>query len=411
MEASTSKGLMSFVSMSSDKNMKPERKHEGMGVDAINCKNGDAGGSGQPQHDDATASSSSFGDTFSDHGTRGYESDNEVMSDLRGNAAPMHTLGGSGDLFPLRKKRLTSHWRKFVQPIMWRCKWVELQLRKFESMAIMYDEEIEKHKQTKLLKYNNFELEGRCARSMPFVHDSQRQKLMKRKIRKRLEESDTEFYMLHHNISSYLATCRSPTHGPTMDDDETNLGPSSPKNVYNEFRVPDELLSLDFRDGYSLEQILWKIEAAQSQVSKMKDRLDTLTTENAGRISSTEDLILQESNNPLTRPLMKLNTGDDVVKPENAASESTQVQDANEPMEQAEQPDDASRKRLGAPEDAKENNNTAPVSVSEDSSQNEQPAQKIRSISKLTTPENSNKRAARPRRRRGSSQWSRRISG
>ncbi|KAJ0668737.1 hypothetical protein HanPI659440_Chr17g0692971 [Helianthus annuus] len=445
MKASTNKCHTSFVSMLNDKNMKP---------DVANCKNGDEGGSGQPQSIDATASSSSFGDTFSDHGTRGYESDNEVMSDLRGDAAPMRMLGGSGDLFPSRKKRVTSHWRKFVQPIMWRCKWVELQLQKFESMAIMYDEEIEKLNQTKQLKYKNFALEGRCARSMPFVHDSQRQKLMKRKIRKRHEESDTELYMLHHNISSYFATCRSPAHGPTMDDDETNLGPSSPKNACNEFRVPDELLSLDFGDGYSFEQILWKIEVSQSQVSKMKNRLDTVTTENAGRISSTEDLILQESNNPLTRAvkepdfptdmkgqsivatfasqLMKLNTSADVVKvkPENAASESTHIQDANEPMEQ---PHDASRKRStdgiliynrrakkpqtdSATVKVEENideekKNMAPVSVSEGSSQNEQPAPKIRSISKITTPKNTKRRAARPRRKSGSSRWSRRTSG
>ncbi|KAI3818659.1 hypothetical protein L1987_12474 [Smallanthus sonchifolius] len=434
-------------------------EREGMELDVINCKNDDKGGSVLPQYDDATASSSSFGDTFSDHGTCKYDSDNEVMSDLRGEAVSMRGFGGTGDLFPLRKKRVTSHWRKFVQPIMWRCKWVELQLRKFQSMAVMYDKEIEKYNQTKQLKYKNFELEGRCAKSMPFLYDSQRQKPMKRKTRKRHEESDTEVHMSCHNISSYFATCRSPAHGPTMDDDETNLAPSSPKIAGNEFRVLDDLLSLDFRDGYSLEQILWKIDISQSQVSKMKNRLDTVMSENAGRISSTKDLILHESNNPLTRAvsepdlptdmggpsivatfasqLIKLNTGDDMVKPENAASEFTHVQDANESMEQA---CFVSRKRstdgiliynrrakkpqtdsgivkihpiekLRVPEKGKNNNNTALVSVSEDSSQNEHPAPKVRSISKLTTPENKKRRAVRTRRKSGSSLWHRRTSG
>ncbi|KAL8268345.1 hypothetical protein R6Q59_002143 [Mikania micrantha] len=428
MEASTSKNHTTFVSMPKDKNM----KHENDGGGALN----------QPHCGDDTASSSSFDNTFSDAGACEYGSDNEVMSDFR------------GDLFPMRKKRVTSHWRKFVQPIMWRCKWVELQLQKFQSMAIMYDKEIEKHNQTKRLKYKNFELEGGCARSMPFLYDSQRDKHMKRKIRKKHEDMDPELYMSQHNLFSYFATCRSPPHGPTMDDDQTNLGSSSPKNGGNEFRVPDELLSLEFRDDYSLEQILWKIEVSQSQVSEMKTRLDTLMSENSERILSTEDLSLDESNKALTCPvkepdyptnmegpsvvatfasqLIKLNTGDNLVKPEdlvkeeNAAFEASHLQDANKPVEE---PPVSSRKQSTdgirmygrrakkpqtTPEAVKihpeENLNTASVSASEDSSQNEQPPPKIRSVSKLSTPMNTKKRAARTRPKSGSSQWTRKTS-
>lgn len=125
------------------------------------------------------------------------------------------------------------------------------------------------------------------------------------------------------------------------------------KNTGNEFRVPDELLSLDFRDDHLLEQVLWKIEVSQSQVCEMKTRLDTVMTENAERISSTEDLSVHEANNASTSSfrdpdlpsnmegpsvvadfasqLMKLNTGDDLVKhddlvkPENAAMEQPPV--------------------------------------------------------------------------------------
>lgn len=99
---------------------------------------------------------------------------------------------------------MTSHWRKFVQPIMWRCKWVELQLRKFQLQAIKYEKELEKHNQTNQFKYGNFGLDGRCAKSMPFFHDSQREKSMKRKIRKRHDEPDTEVYMSQHNLFSYF---------------------------------------------------------------------------------------------------------------------------------------------------------------------------------------------------------------
>lgn len=480
MEASTSEDHIAVAQMPKDKNMRSESNHErkiDMGtslgepdleigkneeveVDIINCMTDDEGASVQPQSEDATGSSSSFGDTFSEVGNREYENDDEVMSGLHVDAAPIRGFGGSGDLFPLRKKRLTSHWRKFIQPIMWRCKWVELQIKKFQSQAIKYDKQLQKHNQTEPLKHGNFESEGLCAKSMPFSPNSQREKPMKRKKRKRHEESDTQVYMAQHNLFSYFATRRSTigNGGATMDDDQTNLATSTDKNVNNEFRVPDELLSLEFRDDYFLEQMLWKIEVAQSQVSEIKTRLNTVMTENAGRF---EELNLLESNNALTcsvresgsprnrdgssvvasiaSELMKYNTGDDLVKPENATSshgEETQLHDLNEQMEQ---PPVASRKRstdgiliynrrakklqtdsgavkihpiekLPQPKEEK-TDNTTPVSVSEDSSQNEQPAPKLRSVSKLTAPNNKKKRAARARRKGGSSLWSRKTSG
>ncbi|XP_076940766.1 uncharacterized protein LOC143610079 [Bidens hawaiensis] len=435
--------MTAFVST---RNKKPETKHAGITGDLLNCENNVAGGSGQLRSDDATASSSSFGNTFSDDESREYETDNEVMSSLRVDAAPMHGRVGSGDLFPLRKKKVTSHWRKFIQPIMWRCQWLELQARKFESIAVMYDKELEKHYKTKELKYKNFELEGCCAKSMPYVHDSKRQKLMKRKIRKKHEDSDTNMCMLYQNISSHLATRGSPAPGRTMDVDETSLaGPSSPKNTCNEFRVPDEL-----------EQMLCKIEVSQSKVCKMKDRLDVVMSENNERILATENLMLREYSKTVSEPvkepdfltdvdepslyatfasqLMKLTTRHDVVKHENGTSEFIDDHDANEPVEL---PYFASRKRstdgtliynrrvkkqqtdsgalnfhpienLQVPEE--ENNYTIPVSVSEDSSQKEQPAPKIRSISKLTTPNNTNKRpVGRPRRKTGPGVWNRRT--
>ncbi|KVH88118.1 hypothetical protein Ccrd_024495 [Cynara cardunculus var. scolymus] len=478
MEASASEEHIAVVQMPKDKNMRSEGNHEGkfdmrtalgeqdleickkeeveveVEVDIINCMtNDDEGTSVQPQSEDATGSSSSFGDTFSEVGSREYGSDDEVMSGLRVDAAPTRGFGGSGDLFPPRKKRLTSHWRKFIQPIMWRCKWVELQIKKFQSQAIKYDKQLKKHYQTEPVKHGNFELEGLCAKSMPFSHNSQREKPMKRKKRKRHEESDTEVYMAQHNLFSSTIG----NGGGTMDDDQTNLATSTDKNVNNEFRVPDELLSLEFRDDYFLEQMLWKIEVAQSQVCEMKTRLNTVMTENTGRF---EDLNLLESNNALTcsvresgsprnrdgpsvvaaiaSELMKYNTGDDSVKPENATSshgEETQLHDINEQMEQ---PPVASRKRstdgiliynrrakkpqtdsgavkihpiekLQQPKEKADN--AGPISVSEDSSQNEQPAPKLRSVSKLTAPNNKKKRAARARRKGGSSLWSRRTSG
>ncbi|PWA68566.1 hypothetical protein CTI12_AA307450 [Artemisia annua] len=426
-------------------------------VDIINCTNNDEGAMVETHSDDATATSSSFGDLFSDGGSREYGSDNEVMSELREDDAPMLGLGGSGDV---RKKRVTSHWRKFVQPIMWRCKWAELQLRKFHYLGIKFDAELEKINQTKHLKYGNFALEGRCAKTVPFVHDSQREKPLKRKIRKSHEDLDPEVYMSQHNLFSWFATCRSAPLGQIMDDDQANLAPSPDKNAGNEFRVPDELLSMEIRDDYSFEQLLYKIEVSQSRVCEMKDRLDILMEENEERIASAENIILPESNNglvtcpiresdfptnmegpsivaDLSSQLIKLNTVNNLIKSEaidSGKGEGAHLQDANGPMEQ---PIIASRKRgadgiviynrrakkaqtnsgsvkvhpiekLLVP---KEEDNTASHSLSEDSGQNDQPAPKIRSVTKLSSPKNKKKRAARPRRKTASSLWTRRMSG
>lgn len=152
MEASTSKNHTSFMSMPKVKNMRPECKNEDVEVDIlnctdedvevdvmnctdedveidvmnctnedaevdvinctnndedaevdiINCTNNDEGAMVETHSDDATATSSSFGDLFSDGGSREYGSDNEVMSELREDDAPMRGLGGSGDLCPVR---------------------------------------------------------------------------------------------------------------------------------------------------------------------------------------------------------------------------------------------------------------------------------------------------------------------
>lgn len=126
---------------------------------------------------------------------------------------------------------------------------------------------------------------------------------------------------------------------------------------------------MEFRDDYSFEQLLYKIEVSQSRVCEMKDRLDILMEENEERIASAENIILPESNNglvtcpiresdfptnmegpsivaDLSSQLIKFNTANNLIKSEAIASsqgEGTHLQDANGPMEQ---PIIASRKRV-----------------------------------------------------------------
>ena len=63
----------------------------------------------------------------------------------------------------------------------------------------------------------------------------------------------------------------------------------------------NELLSLEFKaDDNSLEQIFWKIGIVQSQVSKMKTRVQKIISENPVEFSSTDKLSLLAPCNALT---------------------------------------------------------------------------------------------------------------
>ena len=94
-----------------------------------------------------------------------------------------------------------------MRPLMWRCKWVELQLKKFQSQAIKYDRELAENNQRKQYGSENLKLEGFAAKSLPFPSNSQRGKVMKRRKRKRVENLlDTTTYMATHNLFSYHGT-------------------------------------------------------------------------------------------------------------------------------------------------------------------------------------------------------------
>lgn len=103
----------------------------------------------------------------------------------------------------IRKKRLTSHWRNYIRPLMWRCKWAELKIKQFESQALKYNKMIAARNMTKHLASNQPIPEGFSSRSMPYIKRRQR-KLMKRRKRARIEDTaDADLYMSQHVLCSY----------------------------------------------------------------------------------------------------------------------------------------------------------------------------------------------------------------
>lgn len=87
-----------------------------------------------------------------------------------------------------RKKRLTTHWDKYIRPLVWRLKWLELKIKELQSQDQKYD--------SQLAKYPQIEQSDFGAMSAP--------KLMKRKKRKRVEcTTNIASYVSHHNLFSY----------------------------------------------------------------------------------------------------------------------------------------------------------------------------------------------------------------
>src|ERR1044072_4713894 len=103
-----------------------------------------------------------------------------------------------------RKKKVTTQWRRFISPLMWRCKWIELRLKQLESQALKYEKQLTAYNYTKQLDFAHLRLDGSDIKSIPISGRMHRNKVMKRNKRKRVEEKcDLASYMSKHSLFSY----------------------------------------------------------------------------------------------------------------------------------------------------------------------------------------------------------------
>lgn len=122
--------------------------------------------------------------------------------------AVVHSWHSSNLRFQLSsKKRLTTHWKKYIRPLMWRCKWIELRMNECQSQALKYDKKLAAYSQRKLHNLRQAGSENSAARLVSLSCRNDRKQVMKRKRRKRLEDtSDLSSYMSQHNLFSYYGT-------------------------------------------------------------------------------------------------------------------------------------------------------------------------------------------------------------
>ena len=87
---------------------------------------------------------------------------------------------------------------------MWRCKWIEVQLKQLKSQALRYNEELALYNRRKQHEFANYSLDNFGTKTVPFSGSIGRNKVMKRKKRERVEaECDLASYMSNHSLFSY----------------------------------------------------------------------------------------------------------------------------------------------------------------------------------------------------------------
>lgn len=244
---------------------------------------------------DATEYSSSFGNTEPDTERCSGLSEVEVESQYFDVNGLRTNCDSFGRLFQMRKKKLTNHWRSFIRPLMWRCKWAELRINEIQSQALKYARELAAYDQNKLSRVNQSTVEEFGSKSLAFSSQWYRKKAMKRRKRKRAEDTtDLASYMSHHSLFSYLENKRSnPDGNSTADDFGNTVIMDQPADCNDKFGSNEDALFFELKDDdSSLEQVLLKIETVHSRVRQLKSQLDIVMAKNASRFSSSENLSL-----------------------------------------------------------------------------------------------------------------------
>ncbi|KAE8694872.1 C2 domain-containing protein / GRAM domain-containing protein isoform 1 [Hibiscus syriacus] len=274
---------------------KQNKAPENIEVDILGCTNNNYTTTIEIEDPDATECSSSFADTISDTDKCSELSDAEVESHFIGDAAFASAYQPFSSVFHMRKKRLTNHWRNFIRPLMWRCKWVELRIKQIESQAGKYTRELSAYNQRKFSGIDQSALEGFGSKSLPFSSQYNRKKAIKRRRRKRIEETtDVASYMSSHNLFSYFENRKIIPDDAYIADDFPNTADTDQHAECNDKSgINNDQLLFEFRDeNNSLDQVLRKIEIVHAKIQKLRNQLDQVMSKNISKFSSSENLSL-----------------------------------------------------------------------------------------------------------------------
>ncbi|XP_027346734.1 uncharacterized protein LOC113858336 [Abrus precatorius] len=277
-----------------DEQIDTTKVFEDMEVDIVSWTNKGDFASNKNEDPDATEYSSSFADTTSDAENCSILSDAEVESEFLGDNGLAGTFDTSRSIFPMRKRKLTDHWRNFIRPLMWRCKWTELRIKEIDSQVLKYSKELAEYEKRKHMEPDQFTLEEFGSKSLPFLTEQRRSKAKKRRKRKKVEDmTEMASYTSHHYIFSYLENKKADPDGCLADDFGNPVITEPYADSTDRFGNGEDQSFFEFSDAdASLEQLLWTIDNLHSRVHKLKSEVDAIMSKNASKFSSSENLSL-----------------------------------------------------------------------------------------------------------------------
>ncbi|XP_058743301.1 uncharacterized protein LOC131616085 [Vicia villosa] len=259
-------------------------------VDIMTCDN-----SGKPlivpdQFDGGAESSGSFGDTDLENAAHDSFGDPEVESRMYADMASSSMCDDWDEDEPLRqrsKRKTTAHWRKFISPVMSRCKWTELKLRKLQSQARKYEKELAELDHEKQFDYAHLRLDGCEIKSVPISTRMHRNKVMTRKKRERVEKNcDFASYMSNHPLFAYNEKANRNVDDDRLEDcHEAAIGGDCGNML--KFELEDVWSCVgNYDNDKSWNDMIQKMIAMESQLQSLKSRHEKVISENSERFCS-----------------------------------------------------------------------------------------------------------------------------
>ncbi|KAM7265803.1 hypothetical protein ACFE04_003486 [Oxalis oulophora] len=250
----------------------------------------------EAENGDLTEYSSSYGDTLSDDENGSIINDGEVDSTFTFDNALMSDYDEFGRTSQSGKKKVTDHWRKFIHPLMWRCKWIELQIKEMESRAQNYDRqavEVDRENENVVRNCRSGSLNGAMSLSLCNQKQKQNSEVMVRRKRKQVEETiNSSAYISNHNVFSYHEEKKLFAESPTINKCNGKFD-IRPADDNAGVLLKNELSALEVTEAdSSLVHILYKIDEMQSQARSLKTRVDKVVSENPTKFSSMNRLNL-----------------------------------------------------------------------------------------------------------------------
>lgn len=185
------------------------------------------------------------------------------------------------------RNTLSDDWKSYRRGIEWRCRWLELHIKEFQSRVSCYDQKLKEIQSKKLGKNHAHFIEAPAARAASLISHYHQQRILHRKRRKVRDAENFSRYMSQHPLFSLYEHRNSAEADGRQVVDNFNCTPAIgelKRSMLDESDFDGQLGQAGTRSENSVELMLWKIENLQSRITKMKNRFNKLANRKSGMI-------------------------------------------------------------------------------------------------------------------------------